>query len=64
MLILARKLNEKVVLEIPASTQPTEVVVCISDIIPRRGGGVVRIGFEAPVDILVWRKELKDGSPV
>lgn len=63
MLVLSRKRNEKIVLQVPASEgrDAFEVTICMVELISRRCGGVVRIGIEAPEDVKVWRKELHDG---
>lgn len=49
MLVLTRSLNEKVVID-------GNIVVTIVDI----RGGKIRLGFEAPKDVKIWRGEVFD----
>ncbi len=53
MLVLSRKLNEKILFP---GIQATVEVVAIR-------GNVVRLGIEAPHDVIVLREEIKDRSP-
>jgi carbon storage regulator len=50
MLVLSRKLGEKIVLDTPTG----DIVLCIAGI----AGGTVRVGIEAPQDVSIFRAEL------
>ena len=61
MLVITRQKNEKLIMEIPPSTEARRVVICLSDAVPIRSGARVRLGITAPKDIKILRKELVDG---
>lgn len=52
MLILNRKLDDSLLIEIEGQDKPIEIKV--TDI----GGGQVRLGIAAPKNCKIWRKEL------
>ena len=54
MLVLSRKLSEKIVIMAPCGTQ---ITVCLVEI---RHAKKCRIGVEAPRDWIVHRKEVSD----
>jgi len=54
MLVLSRKLSEKIVITAPCGTQ---ITVCLVEI---RHAKKCRIGVEAPRDWIVHRKEVAD----
>lgn len=54
MLVLSRQRDEKIILEIPPSSQKTIIEVCVVDI--RRDK--VRLGVKAPVECPVHREEV------
>jgi carbon storage regulator CsrA len=58
MLVLTRKTNESVVLRVPASTAPTEIVVLLVEVQKTK----CRIGFAAPLEVTVARSELPAGG--
>lgn len=51
MLVLSRRENEEVVLQLPDGG---EVVIQVA----RLRGEIVRLGFEAPRGVRIWRREL------
>lgn len=53
-LVLSRKVGERVVLELKDGTQMCVVVAAL------RNGDKVRLSFEAPEDVRIWRGELED----
>jgi len=53
MLVLSRKLNESII--IGAGT-PYETEVMVVEV----SGGKVRLGFDAPPDVRIYRKEIQD----
>lgn len=60
MLVLTRKLSEQIILDIPASKYPRQVVVTQVWIGPNSS----RIGIDAPDDVTILRGELlEDGKP-
>lgn len=54
MLVLSRKTNERVVISVPPSAEPTEVVVQVVDI----HGGKARLGIQAPKTATIHREEV------
>ena len=56
MLVLSRQVDQKIRIEVPASSTPTLIDVTCVDI----RGDKVRIGFEAPRDVEIKRHELYD----
>jgi carbon storage regulator CsrA len=59
MLVLGRKHNESVVIEVPPSEHPVQIQVTIVDI----DRGKTRLGFKAARKVLILRKELRrDGG--
>jgi carbon storage regulator len=50
MLVLSRKLGEKIILDTPTG----DIVLCITGI----AGNTVRVGIEAPQDVHIFREEL------
>jgi len=57
MLVLSRKPNETVVITVPASSESTELTVIVVEL---RGGYAVRLGFDAPPDTIIHRREVFD----
>lgn len=57
MLVISRRKSEKTIVRIPPSTEPQEVVI---QIIRPGGGGLVRLGFEAPRSISIVREEIAE----
>lgn len=53
MLVLSRRCNEAIILTLPDGTR---VKVLIVDI---RNGNIVRVGIDAPSDVLILRDELQ-----
>lgn len=51
MLVLSRKIDERVLIEIPGYP---DLVVCVTGIAPNR----VELGFEAPENVHIYREEL------
>lgn len=54
MLILTRYPDQSVIITVPPSTTPTRVKVIVVD------GARIRMGIEAPVQVIVNRKEIQD----
>lgn len=54
MLVLGRKVDEEVYVEVPPSATPTRLKVVLVDI----RGEKVRIGFDAPPGVSILRSEL------
>lgn len=52
MLILTRKLNDSLLIEIEGQSEPIEIKVT------ELGMGQVRLGFTAPKSCKIWREEL------
>jgi len=52
MLILSRKPNESLVIEMDGMKEPVEIIVT------ELNAGQVRLGIQAPRDCRIWRKEL------
>ena len=52
MLVLSRKRGERIVARLP---DDREIVVTLVEI---RGSDKVRLGFDAPEDVRIWREEL------
>lgn len=59
MLVLSRDKWQSVVIRVPPSTEPTEIVVAVVDV---RGGDYpkARLGFEAPKETVIHRREVWD----
>ncbi len=57
MLALTRRLGEKVILRIPPSDKPTLVEVTYVKL----KKSMVMLGFEAPREVTIVRKEIDDG---
>lgn len=57
MLVLSRDVQEEVRLKIPPSSDEQEVIVKYI-----RGAGKIRIGFDAPPEINIFRPETRDGD--
>jgi carbon storage regulator len=55
MLVLSRKISEKIILDTPSG----DIVLCITGI----SGGTVRVGIEAPQDVIIFRAELLKEYP-
>lgn len=55
MLVISRKKNQRTFVRIPPSSEPQTVVI---QIIRPGGGGLVRLGFEAPAAIEIVREEI------
>ena len=58
MLLLSRKKNEKVVLVIEESGEKTSGGIEITLQVVKIKNGQVRLGFEAPKNVSIWRNEL------
>lgn len=54
MLVLSRMRDQKVVITVPPSAEPTHVEVTLVDI----RGDKVRLGFDAPDGVVVDREEV------
>lgn len=54
MLVLSRRLDEEVVIEVPGLAVPLVIAVV------RLNGGAVRLGIDAPREVLVHRGEVFD----
>jgi len=54
MLVLTRRVDETVIIDVPASETPTQIRVKVTDI----RGDKVRVGFEAPHSIAINREEV------
>lgn len=54
MLVLSRKLLEKIILDVPPSSATQRIVVTVVDI----DRGKIRLGIEAPRDVPIYRTEL------
>ena len=52
MLILSRKPNESLIIEMEGSAEPIEIIVA------ELGANQVRLGLQAPDGCKIWRKEL------
>ncbi|MCL1804915.1 MAG: carbon storage regulator [Clostridiales bacterium] len=52
MLILSRKPNESLILEMEGLDEPVEIIVT------ELNANQVRLGFQAPAGCKIWRKEL------
>ena len=59
MLVLTRKLNEKVILTVPPQTGPVRVELMIADVRVRGTVTKVRVGFVAPKDVMINREEIQ-----
>lgn len=56
MLVLSRKVNEKIRLVVPPSDKPTVIEATVVDV----RGARVRMGLAAPKEVLITRTELGD----
>lgn len=56
MLVLSRQRDEEVVITVPPSAEPTQIVMTIVDI----RGDKVRTGWEAPRHVAVHRREVDE----
>lgn len=56
MLVLSRQYNESIIITVPPSTEPTEVVITVVDI----RGDKVRLGCTAPTHVPVHRQEVHE----
>ena len=56
MLVLTRKEDEKVVITVPPSSTETKIEVCLNQLSPSRA----RLGFVAPKEVKVLRKEIAE----
>lgn len=52
MLVITRRMHEKIMITIPGRTEPIVVTLC------GQRENKVRIGIDAPPDIRVWREEI------
>lgn len=59
MLVLSRKLHEKIVLDVPPSAVSRRILVSVAEI----DRGKVRLGFEADREVKVMRLELVQQPP-
>ena len=55
MLVLSRKVDERIVITVPPSDKPTQIIITAVEF----RGDKVRIGIDAPSDVLVLRDELE-----
>ena len=58
MLVLSRHVDEKIIIEVPASSTPTIIEVVVADI----RGDKTRIGLEAPWSVDIKREEIYEPS--
>lgn len=58
-LMLKRRVNEGVVIEVPASAGKTVIKVSVGEKSDVKSGFAV-LAFEAPQEVLITREELKD----
>lgn len=58
-LMLKRRINEGVVIEVPASAEKTTIRVSVGEKSDVKSGFAV-LAFEAPQEVLITREELKD----
>lgn len=56
MLVLSRNEDERVFITVPASSDETVIEVCVVRILPDK----VKLGFDAPGDSRIERKEVRD----
>ncbi len=58
MLVLSRKIDERIIIEIPPSDTPRKIEICVTDI---RNDSVRRakLGFDAAKHIKIYRSELE-----
>jgi carbon storage regulator len=56
MLVLSRKVGEKVIITVPPSTQPTVIAVTLVETRADR----CRLGYEAPRTVSIHRQEIHD----
>ena len=56
MLVLERKINQSIVIQVPPSSTPQDIVVTLCQASPGRG----KIGTKANNDIKILRSELLD----
>ncbi len=54
MLVLSRKINEKVIISVPPAASVTTVTIAVVEIT----GGKIRLGFEAPQEVRIDREEV------
>lgn len=59
MLVLSRKLHEKIALDVPPSAVSRRILVSVAEI----DRGKVKIGLEADRDVKIMRLELMDQPP-
>lgn len=55
MLVLSRKMNEKIIIQ-GATGDITLAVIAVK-------GNVVRLGFDAPADVGIYREEILGNTP-
>jgi len=60
MLVLSRNLNERIYLKIPASTESRLITVVLCSV---NNTGSVRLGFEAPKEVKIFRDDIQDLEP-
>lgn len=58
MLILKRRVDGKTVITVPPSSEPTTITATVVDWSPRG----VRIGWDAPKQVLIDRKEIAEAK--
>ena len=64
MLVLTRKVNEKIVLKVPPSDVEQTIVIMLCRLVDERGALAkhdaqkARIGIEAPLPVVIYREEL------
>lgn len=58
MLLLARKVNEEIILTVPPSTDTRTIRLVVIEL--RIKQEIVRLGFDADESIVIHRKEVQD----
>jgi carbon storage regulator CsrA len=53
MLVIGRQIDERTIITVPPSATPTRIVVTVT------GGTGVKLGFDAPREVSVFREELQ-----
>lgn len=59
MLVVTRKVNEQVYLDVPPSTEPIRIMIQPADI----RGDKIRLGIDAPREVQISRDDMKKGRP-
>ncbi len=56
MLVLTRRKDQEIIITVPPSTGPTQIVVKVADVL----GSKVRVGFSAPDGVAINRAEVQE----